>query len=112
MLNSKIILPYTIQSCNILSVAPSIRDISFKNTIPTMLRTIPSAIANQINIEKYSFAKLFFFSPKVLDTSALPPVPIINPNPPTINKNGIMIFIAANEVFPTKLDTKSPSTTT
>ena len=42
---------------------------------------------------------------------ALPPVPIINPKAVSPIIKGIIRFIEAKAVFPTKLETKSPSTT-
>ena len=50
-------------------------------------------------------------SPSVLEISALPPVPNINPTAPSIIRNGIIKFTAANDVLSTKLETKNPSTT-
>lgn len=61
--------------------------------------------------EKYSFAFLFFFSPSVFATIALPPVPIIKPRALNPIINGSMRFMAASAVLPTKLDTNNPSTT-
>ena len=50
-------------------------------------------------------------TPRHFATSALPPVPIMNPTPPSIIRNGITRFTEANAVLPTKFDTKYPSTT-
>lgn len=50
-------------------------------------------------------------SPSVFATSALPPVPTMKPMPPSIIMNGIIRFIAANGILPTKLETNRPSTT-
>ena len=47
----------------------------------------------------------------ILAINALPPVPNINPITPVIIRNGMIKFTAANDVFPTKFDTKNPSTT-
>ena len=52
------------------------------------------------------------FSPIVFATMALPPVPNINPIAPSIIRNGMMKLTAVNCDFPTKFDTKKPSTTT
>ena len=59
-------------------------------------------------IEDYMF---LLSCPKSIATNALPPVPIINPKAPSIIGNGMIKFTAANSVFPTKFDTKNPSTT-
>ena len=45
-----------------------------------------------------------------METTALPPVPAMNPMVPTPISTGITRFRAAKGVFPTKLDTKKPST--
>ena len=52
-----------------------------------------------------------FPSPRVFATMALPPVPIINPKAVSPIIKGIIRLIEAKAVFPTKLETKSPSTT-
>ena len=62
-------------------------------------------------MEKYRFASSLFPSPKVAETIALPPVASINPTVLTPMIIGIIKFIAAKEVLPTKLETKNPSTT-
>ena len=49
-------------------------------------------------------------SPKVLATSALPPVPTIMPTEAKIITAGKIRFTAARAVLPAKLDTKNPST--
>ena len=48
--------------------------------------------------------------PMVREISALPPAPNIKPREPSTIKNGYMKLTAAKGVFPTKLDTKKPST--
>lgn len=67
--------------------------------MPTAERTMPSTTVSFIIIVKYLFAFSVSFSPRVFATSELPPVPIINPNPPKIIITGIIKFTAANEVF-------------
>ena len=47
----------------------------------------------------------------VFETRALPPAPNMKPMEPSIIKTGMMKLTAAKDVFPTKLETKKPSTT-
>ncbi len=54
---------------------------------------------------------LFAAGSQVYATSALPPVPSMKPTAPNTMRNGIMRFTAAKASEPTKLDTKTPSTT-
>lgn len=46
-----------------------------------------------------------------MPTSALPPVPIMNPTVPSPISTGMMRLTAANGVLPVKFDTNRPSTT-
>ena len=64
-----------------------------------------------IIIVKISFAFSFLPSPRTFETSAVPPVPIMKPMPPSIITNGITRLIEAKAVLPAKFETKSPSTT-
>ena len=79
--------------------------------MPITEMIMPTIRVTSSIIVKYCFAFSGRFSPSVFDTSALPPVPNINPTPPNIITNGIIKFIAAKGVFPTKFETNSPSTT-
>ena len=81
------------------------------NSTPITDKTIPAARVSWIIMEKYRLAFSRSPSPMVFATSALPPVPIIKPNPPRIIMNGITRLMAAKGTLPTKLDTNSPSTT-
>ena len=78
---------------------------------PTTDRITPRISVSRIIMEKVWFARLRSPSPRIFDTSAVPPVPIIKPIPPSTMINGMIRLIAANGVLPAKLETKSPSTT-
>ena len=111
ILNIIIILPYITQSVMISPSAPShiatgrmIKQAMSEIMAPTM--AVPATI-----IVKYSLALSFFFSPRVIATSALPPVPNMKPTPPNIIRNGIIRLMAAKASLPTKLETNRPSTT-
>ena len=62
-------------------------------------------------MENRRFASSGLPSPMVLAIKAPPPVPNKNPTHPRIIKKGMMKFTAAKGDFPTKLETKKPSTT-
>ena len=64
-----------------------------------------------MNMENSCWAFSFFPSPSVFAISALPPVPKTEPTAPIIIRTGMMKFTAAKGVFPTKFETKKPSTT-
>ena len=49
--------------------------------------------------------------PMILETNAVPPVPIMKPMPPSTIMKGMTRLIAAKDSFPAKLDTNRPSTT-
>ena len=93
------------------SEAPRKRDTAGMVRMPTADSTIPSSKVNSTSMEKVRWASSFLPSPSSLDTSAVPPVPIIKPMPPRIITKGITRFTAAKGVLPTKLDTNRPSTT-
>lgn len=78
-----------------------------KPVIPNTRLNTAAAATRRV---KYWLALSSFPSPNVLETMALPPVPIMNPMEPSPIRRGMVRLIAANGVFPTKLDTKSPST--
>ena len=103
--------PYSTQSSKIAPSAPKSIAILRIKISPTPVSTSPVTITNAMSIEKYSLARSFFPWPSVMDTSALPPVPIIKPTDPNIMSTGIMRLTAANESLPTQFDTKIPSTT-
>ena len=73
--------------------------------------TAPQAADTYTNRENSLFAFSESPSPIVLAISALPPVPNMNPMEPRIIRNGIIKLTAAKGVFPTKFETKKPSTT-
>ncbi len=77
-----------------------------KNQPPTA-STLPSTKAKMMSSEKWRRARALSPSPRVLATSALPPVPIIMPKEASIITGGRMRFTAARAVLP---DTKKPST--
>ena len=108
---AKIMRAYTTQFSNSSPSAPSAVAMGRINTMPRMPKMTPNAIAVYTCNEKIRLAFSLSPSPKVLATSALPPVPKINPMVERIIRNGIMRLTAANGVFPAKLDTKYPSTT-
>ena len=62
--------------------------------------------------ENSLFARSILPCPIVTAIRAPPPVPNINPKEPRIIRKGIIKFTAVKGVFPTKFDTKNPSTTT
>ena len=101
---------YNTQSASRSPFAPSASAICGANAYPISPRTTDTASVTYTIREKYSFASSFFPSPRVMDTTALPPVPAMNPMVPTPISTGITRFSAAKGVFPTKLDTKNPST--
>ena len=82
---------------------------SMKNQ-PPMASTEPTAKAKMTSSEKWRRARARLPSPKVLATSALPPVPTIMPTEAKIITAGKIRFTAARAVLPAKLDTKNPST--
>ena len=57
------------------------------------------------------FARSLSPIPRVRETSALPPVPIINPIEPNIIIAGIIRLTDANALLPATFDINSPSTT-
>ncbi len=63
-----------------------------------------------INKEKNCCALSDLPSPILFETRALPPVPNIKPIEDTIIIKGIIRLTEAKGVFPTKLETKNPST--
>ena len=63
--------------------------------------TIDTASVTYTISEKNSLASSFFPSPSVMETTALPPVPAMNPRVPTPISTGITRFSAAKGVFPT-----------
>ena len=103
-------LPYKTQSSMMVSLAPNKFAKGRIHINPMIDKRIPTPIVTMINIEKYRFACSCFFSPKVLEINALPPVPIINPNEPSAIRRGIMRLTAAKAFLPTIFDTKNPST--
>ena len=70
----------------------------------------PTAAVTCTSMEKIWFAASSLPSPSFLAIKALPPEPIIKPPEPITMRSGQIRFSAANEFFPTKLDTKKPST--
>lgn len=72
---------------------------------------MPPIMVQYMIMEKYFCASLGSPSPSVFDTIAFPPIPSINPIAPRIIMNGMIRLTDAKAVFPTKLDTNSPSTT-
>ena len=68
---------------------------------PIISRMAPQAITKYIKRENISFAFFACPCPSVMDTRALPPVPIINPMDERIIRIGIMRLTAANAVAPT-----------
>ena len=64
-----------------------------------------------ISIEKYFFASGRFFSHNVFEIKALHQFPIINQKDAKIIMTGNVKFTAVKASFPTKFDTKNPSTT-
>ena len=62
--------------------------------------TAPTRKVNRMSIVKMRFAFSGSPSPKVLDTSALPPAPTMRPSAATMASAGQMIFIAAKAVLP------------
>lgn len=103
--------PYSTQSAIMASVAPRKRATGPMNAMPMPDSTTPSANVNSTIMENVRLAFSGSPSPRILDTSAVPPVPIMKPMPPRIMTNGITRFTEAKAVLPTKLDTNSPSTT-
>ena len=101
VVNTREIRPYTRQSSIITSVAPSRRTISGRNTMPSTVARIPQITVNSTIMEKYRLASSCFPSPSVMDVSALPPVPNMNPIPPTIIRKGITRLMDAKGIFPT-----------
>lgn len=81
------------------------------NITPSAESTAPSISVKYIIMENSFSARSPSPSPSVLATSAVPPVPTMKPIPPSTITNGMIRFTAANAVFPTKLETKNPSTT-
>ena len=104
------VLPYIMQLLAISPVAPRSSASGFIKIIPMAERITPLTIQRYMSIEKYSLAFSSFFSPRVLDTMALPPVPTIKPVEPSIIITGIIRFTAANASLPTQFDTNTPST--
>ena len=109
--NSINVLPYVTQGSSNFSSAPSNFDIGFTSNTPRIENISPIIINKYINIEKYLLAFSLSPSPIVLETSAHPPVPNINPTVPKIISAGIIKFTAANPSEPTMFDTNIPSTT-
>ena len=64
-----------------------------------------------MNSENSLWALSLSPAPMVMAMRALPPVPNMKPTVPRIIRKGMMKFTAAKGVFPTKFDTKKPSTT-
>ena len=111
VLNIRQVRAYVTQFASISSSAPRNLATGSANTIPSTDSVTPSMNVRYIIIENPRRACSSFFSPRHFATSALPPVPIMNPTPPSIIRNGITRFTEANAVLPTKFDTKYPSTT-
>ena len=86
---------------SISGVAPRADAISAIKIYPMISRTAPQAMTKYISREKISFAFLFLPCPRVMDTRALPPVPIIKPMDERIIRTGMMRLTAANAVAPT-----------
>ena len=101
VVNAMEIRPYTRQSSIITSVAPSSRTISGRNTMPSTVAEMPQITVNSTIMEKYRLARSWSPSPRVIAVSALPPVPSINPMPPTIMRKGITRLMDAKGIFPT-----------
>ena len=108
---TRMIRPYRMQSASIPPFAPRKAAICGKNRILITAITRPETTVAAIRREKISWAFSRLPSPIIRAIRALPPVPNINPMAPTTIRNGIMKLTAANGVFPTKFDTKYPSTT-
>ncbi len=91
--------------------APSSAATGRINRMPSTAITAPQAMDTYTNRENSRFAFSLSPAPMVMAMMALPPVPNIKPTAPRIIKNGMIKFTAAKGVFPTKFDTKKPSTT-
>ena len=77
----------------------------------TTLNINPQITMNKVNIEKYFFANVRFFSQRVFEIKALHPFPTINQNDAIMIKTGKVRFTAVKASFQTKLETKNQSTT-
>ena len=94
----RMMLPYVTQSSSISSSAPNRMETGRMRNSPTTPTTTPMIIVTTMSIENSSFARLSLPSPKVFATSAVPPVPSINPIPPNTMTSGMTRFTAANGV--------------
>ena len=98
--------PYKMQLSRRVPLAPNKMATGFTRNILRIAIMIPP-----IAVEKYSLAFSIFPSPSVFATMALPPVPIMKPRALMPIRKGMIRLTAAKALFPTKLETKSPSTT-
>ncbi len=105
------IRPYSTHWSSMAPSAPRMAATGRINTIPSSAMTMPLIMDTYTNRENSRFALSLSPAPIVMAMMALPPVPNINPTAPNIIRNGMIKFTAAKGVFPTKFDTKNPSTT-
>ena len=84
-----------------LSLAPISQAIGRMNATPSTVSVRPTTMTKPIIIVKMRLALSLWPQPISLATSALPPVPIMKPMPPSTMMNGMMKFSAANDVLPT-----------
>ena len=108
---ARIMRPYRTQLSSSSPSAP-IRDATgLRKRMPRREITTLPAADTYTSMEKIRFAFSLSPVPMVMAIRALPPVPNINPTAPRIIRKGMIKFTAAKGVFPTKFDTKKPSTT-
>ena len=92
-----------------LDLSREVEDEEIQNLIDA--RIIQCSKETYISIENISLARFLLPCPRVMETRALPPVPIMKPMEPNIMQRGIMRLMAAKGVLPAKFETKIPSTT-
>ena len=97
----KQILPYSMQLSSSSPEAPRKLATLGTNKAPSNEKITPNIAVTYTSMEKYSFASSFLPSPRVLPTSALPPVPIIKPSAEIAIRRGRIRLMEARAVLPT-----------
>ena len=97
----KQILPYSMQLSSSSPEAPRKLATLGTNKAPSNEKITPNIAVTYTSMEKYSFASFFLPSPRVLPTSALPPVPIIKPSAEIAIRRGRIRLMEARAVLPT-----------
>ena len=88
LVNAMVILPYVTQCSIMPSLAPSNFAMGSTKISPNMVKDSPRMTANRMIMEKTRLAFSLSFSPMILETSAVPPVPNMNPTPPNTMMKG------------------------